>query len=201
LTTNLDDEHEFDHHYPGPGQYQLTVTIYAETPCAPFDQVNYITWVEEETIVIEDAICLNSNEYEKEFVYHSSGNFKMKAELWNSHDLFDEHQVAKTTSEVWDDPGWGQPQWRNYSANVLVDLYWWFRSEDCETLSSAITAPDTDVCNSCQFKRAVKTLTGGGGYYTIGDREVHSYHRVIVAGEILETELELRACHELKISY
>lgn len=167
--------------------------FFAQAACAATGQVSYVTWTEQQTITVHDAVCLNSNEYEKEFVFHSSGNYKMKAELWNSHDIFGEHQVAKTTSEKWDDPWWGQPQWRNHRANVLVDLYWWFRSSVCETLSES-NVPETDVCNNCKSKRAGKTLTGGQGLYTIGDREVHSYHRVIVDGEILDIELELRTC-------
>ena len=186
--------HEVQHVYSNPGEYQVTFVCYMQTPCAPIGQTAYVTWTESQTVVVPDAPCLNSNEYEKEFVFHSTGQYKMKAELWNSHDIFGEHQVAKTTSEKWDDPWWGQPQWRDHQANVLVDLYWWYRDEDCATLSSAWGVPETDVCNHCKSKRAGKTLTGGQGLYTIGDQEVHSYHRVIVAGQSLEIELELRAC-------
>lgn len=152
------------------------------------------------TLNVTDKPCRNDCSHEVSHKEH--GDTRMTAELWIRHDVFGEHQVAVTRCYYWDDPWWGETQWRNANAYVLVDLWWCFRDPGCNIVYPDFTLPslngenselETDWDHDDNFIRAGKTLSGEGDLWVMDD-DVHSRHYVNRGGDQLETFLQISFC-------
>ncbi len=184
----------FSHTYPGPGDYQLTVYFTYTNPCDDISEMTVtLTDPSNNSVHISGSDCANVSLSQ---VFHDeSNNKRMTSEAWVRHDFLGEHQGATTKSYEWK---WqfDHYTWRPENAYVKAEINWHFRNNICEDVGDPIWASglETDICNTCDSKRACRTHSGDGDL-SIGNQEVFSSHRVVNEGIVLDRQITFGICN------
>jgi hypothetical protein len=157
----------YSHTYNQFGTYVITITYNSIAQCHTGS-----TAVIDETYTIDvnlsPVTCEEPNPNNiSQNCYHTSGNYKLRGELWFKDDFLGNHQVAKTTSYKWHDPWLGSPGWQKKRAYVYAKLWYAFRDENCGNLDSGT---EIDAAGNQKDIRADKTRSGYQAF--IADHEV-----------------------------